>query len=235
MARFGMNRLHLRSPVEPGPGLVRTRRSRQGHLLEPLRLDRRARQHLDEAPSRHGSYHWSSRHLRLRDLRRALLSPSVAFLRRIWELTAAARDKQTNQFEQLCINYVNEKLQQIFIQLTLKTEQEEYVREQIKVRLRGSSSLASPAPFLTLEFSVDTHRLLQQQDRLRPHRGEASSRHLRRPQRRVRDGPRRPDRCGRVLLPAPRRSFEPPVRATRIQVPHSSLRVRPLPPSPPRK
>ena len=41
---------------------------------------------------------------------------------------------QTNQFEQLCINYVNEKLQQIFIQLTLKTEQEEYVREQIKVR-----------------------------------------------------------------------------------------------------
>lgn len=42
----------------------------------------------------------------------------------------------TNQFEQLCINYVNEKLQQIFIQLTLKTEQEEYVREQIKVRLR---------------------------------------------------------------------------------------------------
>ena len=38
----------------------------------------------------------------------------------------------TNSFEQLCINYVNEKLQQIFIQLTLKTEQEEYVREQIK-------------------------------------------------------------------------------------------------------
>ncbi|KAG1885548.1 P-loop containing nucleoside triphosphate hydrolase protein [Suillus subluteus] len=35
-------------------------------------------------------------------------------------------------FEQLCINYVNEKLQQIFIELTLKTEQEEYVREQIK-------------------------------------------------------------------------------------------------------
>lgn len=47
----------------------------------------------------------------------------------------------TNQFEQLCINYVNEKLQQIFIQLTLKTEQEEYVREQIKVRdERGSPS-----------------------------------------------------------------------------------------------
>ncbi|KAJ1961667.1 class II myosin [Dipsacomyces acuminosporus] len=39
---------------------------------------------------------------------------------------------QQNSFEQLCINYVNEKLQQIFIELTLKAEQEEYVREQIK-------------------------------------------------------------------------------------------------------
>ncbi|KAF9270668.1 myosin-1 [Marasmius fiardii PR-910] len=38
---------------------------------------------------------------------------------------------EDNSFEQLCINYVNEKLQQIFIELTLKTEQEEYVREQI--------------------------------------------------------------------------------------------------------
>ncbi|KAI7847679.1 P-loop containing nucleoside triphosphate hydrolase protein [Circinella umbellata] len=37
-----------------------------------------------------------------------------------------------NSFEQLCINYVNEKLQQIFIELTLKAEQEEYVREQIQ-------------------------------------------------------------------------------------------------------
>ncbi|QPG77001.1 myosin I [Brettanomyces nanus] len=37
-----------------------------------------------------------------------------------------------NSFEQVCINYVNEKLQQIFIQLTLKSEQEEYVREQIQ-------------------------------------------------------------------------------------------------------
>lgn len=37
-----------------------------------------------------------------------------------------------NSFEQLCINYVNEKLQQIFIQLTLKSEQDEYIKEQIK-------------------------------------------------------------------------------------------------------
>ena len=39
---------------------------------------------------------------------------------------------ERNSFEQLCINYVNEKLQQIFITLTLKAEQEEYAREQIK-------------------------------------------------------------------------------------------------------
>lgn len=39
---------------------------------------------------------------------------------------------QTNSFEQICINYVNEKLQQIFIQLTLKAEQDEYIAEQIK-------------------------------------------------------------------------------------------------------
>lgn len=39
---------------------------------------------------------------------------------------------ERNSFEQLCINYVNEKLQQIFIQLTLKAEQDEYTREQIQ-------------------------------------------------------------------------------------------------------
>ncbi|CAI2171731.1 17217_t:CDS:10 [Funneliformis geosporum] len=39
---------------------------------------------------------------------------------------------EENSFEQLCINYVNEKLQQIFIELTLKAEQEEYVKEKIK-------------------------------------------------------------------------------------------------------
>lgn len=39
---------------------------------------------------------------------------------------------QKNGFEQFCINFVNEKLQQIFIELTLKAEQEEYVDEGIK-------------------------------------------------------------------------------------------------------
>ncbi|XP_062488635.1 unconventional myosin-Ia isoform X1 [Pezoporus occidentalis] len=39
---------------------------------------------------------------------------------------------QDNGFEQFIINYCNEKLQQIFILLTLKEEQEEYVREGIQ-------------------------------------------------------------------------------------------------------
>ncbi len=38
---------------------------------------------------------------------------------------------QQNGFEQFCINYCNEKLQQLFIELTLKSEQEEYAREGI--------------------------------------------------------------------------------------------------------
>ncbi len=36
---------------------------------------------------------------------------------------------QGNGFEQFIINYCNEKLQQVFIELTLKSEQDEYVRE----------------------------------------------------------------------------------------------------------
>ncbi|XP_071180083.1 unconventional myosin-Ic-like [Mytilus edulis] len=37
-----------------------------------------------------------------------------------------------NSFEQFCINFCNEKLQQLFIELTLKSEQEEYQREGIE-------------------------------------------------------------------------------------------------------
>eukprot|EP00911_Craspedida_sp_UC1_P000557 UC1_evm1s428 len=37
----------------------------------------------------------------------------------------------SNGFEQFCINYCNEKLQQLFIELVLKREQEEYKREGI--------------------------------------------------------------------------------------------------------
>uniref|UniRef100_A0A4W5PKU8 Osteoclast-stimulating factor 1 n=1 Tax=Hucho hucho TaxID=62062 RepID=A0A4W5PKU8_9TELE len=39
---------------------------------------------------------------------------------------------QKNGFEQFCINFVNEKLQQIFIELTLKAEQDEYIQEGIR-------------------------------------------------------------------------------------------------------
>jgi myosin heavy subunit len=35
------------------------------------------------------------------------------------------------RFDQFCINYCNEKLQQLFIELVLKQEQAEYAREEI--------------------------------------------------------------------------------------------------------
>ena len=42
-----------------------------------------------------------------------------------------------NGFEQFCINYCNEKLQQLFIELTLRSEQEEYLKEGIEVSWAG--------------------------------------------------------------------------------------------------
>ena len=39
---------------------------------------------------------------------------------------------ENNSFEQFCINYCNEKLQQLFIELVLKQQQDEYKREGIE-------------------------------------------------------------------------------------------------------
>ena len=44
---------------------------------------------------------------------------------------------EKNGFEQFCINFVNEKLQQIFIELTLKAEQVRRLMELRNSQLRG--------------------------------------------------------------------------------------------------
>lgn len=49
---------------------------------------------------------------------------------------------QRNGFEQFCINFVNEKLQQIFIELTLKAEQVKFT----SVYWSLTSDLASGSP-----------------------------------------------------------------------------------------
>ncbi|NXL66905.1 MYO1D protein, partial [Chordeiles acutipennis] len=61
-----------------------------------------------------------------------------------------------NSFEQFCINYCNEKLQQLFIQLVLKQEQEEYQREGIPWKHVSYISC-----FLVLEQQNTVHCVLQ--------------------------------------------------------------------------
>ena len=38
-----------------------------------------------------------------------------------------------NHFEQLCINFINEKVQQMFIKMMLKSEQEWYASENVEI------------------------------------------------------------------------------------------------------
>lgn len=67
---------------------------------------------------------------------------------------------ERNSFEQFCINYCNEKLQQLFIELTLKSEQEEYLNEGIKVRGGASHTHFGRMQFLIFLFSGNLLNIL---------------------------------------------------------------------------
>jgi len=59
-------------------------------------------------------------------------------------------------FEQFCINYCNEKLQQLFIEIVLKQEQEEYMSEGIE--WQHVSWSAELCHFLLLVDTPSHHR-----------------------------------------------------------------------------
>ncbi len=55
-----------------------------------------------------------------------------------------------NGFEQFCINFVNEKLQQIFIELTLKAEQVGHISNFLRIQ-----SKPVPSPITQTDFRRD--------------------------------------------------------------------------------
>lgn len=77
----------------------------------------------------------------------------------------------TNGFEQFCINFVNEKLQQIFIELTLKAEQVR-LRWIIKKITADNNFKCFTGRVQTRGYKLDRNRLFQQQSSMWPNRGE---------------------------------------------------------------
>ena len=61
-------------------------------------------------------------------------------------------------FEQFCINYCNEKLQQLFIELVLKQEQDEYTREGITwVHVSTCTCIIDTTPDWSCNTGADMH------------------------------------------------------------------------------
>lgn len=76
---------------------------------------------------------WSAGHLWVWGLQREQVSVCTDSSGARWNLQHWHVHLNHFSFEQFCINYCNEKLQQLFIQLTLKSEQEEYKMEGVEV------------------------------------------------------------------------------------------------------
>lgn len=84
-----------------------------------------------------------------------------------------------NGFEQFCINFVNEKLQQIFIELTLKAEQVRNIWRSLRSHRRMILQ-SSPSYFLgricARKHCLETNRVLWQLSCLSADRGQKDAR-----------------------------------------------------------